>query len=176
VSYLRPLLFGIFGMSRGCRWAGSAGEMGPRGRWPRSNRLATAHMRCCIPRPDAPPAALLTPADDSEDLPRIARFQHGVTAAAGAPLRSAGRAAHRVCAVSGMALCKRRCARPHPRPGLVGPGPGSSSDIRNSAWDFRRGGAAAAGCGARRPPHSCHRWLSALHAPLCGAPTSLRGH
>ena len=25
MSYLRPLLFGIFGMSRGCRWAGSAG-------------------------------------------------------------------------------------------------------------------------------------------------------
>ena len=48
-----------------------------------------------------------------------------------------------------------------------------ASDIRNSAWVFRRGGAAAAGCGARRPPHSCHRWFSALHA-LCATPTPPR--
>jgi hypothetical protein len=67
-------------------------------RWVRWNRLATAHIRRCFPRPGAPPAALAAPAHFPEN-----------------PLL----------------------------------------EIQISAWAFRRGGGAAAGCEALRPPHPC---------------------
>jgi hypothetical protein len=37
-----------------------------------------------------------------------------------------------------------------------------------SAWVFRRGGGAAAGCGALRPPHPHPCWQSVVAAPLSG--------
>jgi len=94
--------------------------VGPRGRWARSNHHTTAHIWCSVPCPGAAPAALFAPADFFEALPRESEFQPGVATTAGAPLRSARCAAHRICALSGMApcTCTRRCGRPHPHPGL----------------------------------------------------------
>jgi hypothetical protein len=41
-------------------------------------------------------------------------------------------------------------------------------EIRISAWVFRRGGGAAAGCGALRPPRPHPCWQSVVAAPLSG--------
>ena len=43
---------------------------------------------------------------------------------------------------------------------------GSSSEMRFSAWAFRRGGGAAAGCVALLPPQPCPCWQSVVAAPL----------
>ena len=42
---------------------------GPQGRLVCCNRLAKAHIRCCFPRPGAPPFGLAAPADFPEDSP-----------------------------------------------------------------------------------------------------------
>ena len=142
---------------------------GSRGRWARSNRIATTHIRCCLSRPGAPPAALLAPADDSEDLPRISGFELGL------PLRRGRRCGLQGAPPSEYVPCLAWHLASAAARGRI-PDQGSSalaSDIRNSAWVSRRGGAATAGCGAHRSPHSCHRGLSALHAPLCAALTPL---
>ena len=125
---------------------------GSRKRWaPFEPHRNSAHP--VLSRPDALPAALLAPADDSEDLPRISGFQLGLPPRWGR--RCGPQSAPLTESVPSLAWHPASAAAR----GRI-PDQGSwdlASDIRNSAWGFRRGGAATAGFGARRPPHSCHR-------------------
>jgi hypothetical protein len=105
VLYLEPFSFFICGMRRGCRWADSASQPPPR--LLRMDPGEDERVRTASPQrifgavfPDRVRRQLCSSPRSgvwghSEDLPRNPGFQHGVAAAAGAPLRSTKRATHR---------------------------------------------------------------------------------